>query len=220
MPTDENLKLRGMALPSICNLCWSNDESSDHLFFNCNFANLIWNWLSTQFGYYLDHASLKSLMSFSTQWSPQLKQVLVAGIINSISVIWFCRNKAKFDNLSISFDQAIAKIKLDTSFTGNFSKLYVKPSLLEFSILRAFHVHCNYSKAPAISEVNWVLHSIGWVKINIDGAARGSPRHVGGPQGMQGVVLFSGMGREVVWGALLLTLPFRTPYTQKFLLQL
>ncbi|XP_019435852.1 PREDICTED: uncharacterized protein LOC109342279 [Lupinus angustifolius] len=146
IPTDENLKTRGMALASICNLCWSNEESSTHLFFNCNFANSIWNWLSTQFGYYLDNASLQSLMSFSTQWSPQLKQVLVAGIINSISIIWHRRNKARFDNLSISFAQAIAKIKLDTSFTGNFSKLCARPSLLEFSILKAFHVHCNYSK--------------------------------------------------------------------------
>ncbi|XP_019451876.1 PREDICTED: uncharacterized protein LOC109353976 [Lupinus angustifolius] len=121
-----------------------------------------------------------SLMSLSTQWSPQLKQVLVSAIINYISAIWFCGNKARFDNLHISFEQAIAKIKLNTSFTGNSTKLCAKPSVLEFSILRAFHVQCNYSKAPAIAEVNWALPLMGWVKINTDGAAKGFPGHSGG----------------------------------------
>ncbi|XP_019455084.1 PREDICTED: uncharacterized protein LOC109356206 [Lupinus angustifolius] len=180
MPTDDNLKMRGLALPSICNLCWSTEESSAHLFFNCSFSKLIWNWLSTQLGYSIDHASIKSLLSISTIWSPQLKQVLISSIVNSIAVIWHCRNKSRFDNLTINFAQAIQMIKLNTSFTGNFTKLCAKPSLLEFSILRAFQVNGKYSKAPAISEVNWAMPLMGWVKINTDGAAKGSPGHAGG----------------------------------------
>ncbi|XP_019435162.1 PREDICTED: uncharacterized protein LOC109341675 [Lupinus angustifolius] len=190
MTTDENLKLRGMALPSICNLCWSNEESSAHLFFNCGFAKLIWNWLSIQFGYYIDHASLKSILSISSQWSPQLKQVLLSNIVNSIAVIWFCRNKSRFDNISIKFSQAIHMIKLNTSFTGNFTKCCAKSSLLEFSILRAFHVNGKYSKAPTITEVNWALPLMGWVKINIDGVAKGSPGHAGG-----GAIFRDGKGK-------------------------
>ncbi|XP_019432259.1 PREDICTED: uncharacterized protein LOC109339299 [Lupinus angustifolius] len=180
MPTDDNLKIRGLALPSICNLCRSTEESSAHLFFNCSFAKLIWNWLSTQLGYPIDHASTKSLLSISASWSPQLQQVLISTIVNSIAVIWHCRNKSRFDNLNINSAQAIQMIKLNTSFTGNFTKLCAKPSLLEFSILRAFQVTAKYNKAPTISEVNWAMPLMGWVKINTDGAAKGSPGHARG----------------------------------------
>ncbi|XP_019435225.1 PREDICTED: uncharacterized protein LOC109341721 [Lupinus angustifolius] len=96
MPTDENLKLRGMSMPSMCTLCSSSEESSHHLFFNCEFAKLIWNWLSNQVGYSIDHTFLKSILSISPHWSPQLKQVLLAAFVNSFVVIWFCRNKARW----------------------------------------------------------------------------------------------------------------------------
>ncbi|GAU22346.1 hypothetical protein TSUD_106740 [Trifolium subterraneum] len=36
VPTDENLMLRGCALPSMCSLCNKNVESSFHIFFECN----------------------------------------------------------------------------------------------------------------------------------------------------------------------------------------
>ncbi|XP_019418539.1 PREDICTED: uncharacterized protein LOC109329320 [Lupinus angustifolius] len=180
MPTDENLKMRGMVLPSTCNLCCSNEESSAHLFFHCGFANLIWTWLSTQFGYCIDHASLKCILSISPQWSPQLKQMLLSAIVNSIAVIWLCINKSIFDNISISFAKAIHMIKWNTSFTRNFTKCCAKSSLLEFSILRAFHMNGKYSKAPSITKVNWALPLMGWVKINTDSAAKGSPGHAGG----------------------------------------
>ncbi|XP_019442304.1 PREDICTED: uncharacterized protein LOC109347026 [Lupinus angustifolius] len=121
-----DLKIRGLALPSI----------------------------ATFLRYPIDHASIKSLLSISASWSPQLQQVLISAIVNSIAVIWHCRNKSRFDNLHINSAQAIQMIKLNTSFTSNFTKLCAKPSLQEFSILRAFQVTAKYNKAPAISEVN------------------------------------------------------------------
>lgn len=33
LPIDENLKLRGCFMPSICNQCWLKDDSIFHLFF-------------------------------------------------------------------------------------------------------------------------------------------------------------------------------------------
>ncbi|XP_019435167.1 PREDICTED: uncharacterized protein LOC109341679 [Lupinus angustifolius] len=180
LPTDENLKARGMAMGSICNLCWTSEETSTHLFFQCRFATDIWNWLSSQLGFRVDNASIQSLMVISKKWSPQVNLVIRASIINSISAIWFCRNKARFENLSISIAHATTKVKNDTSFSGNFSNLCVRSSMNEFSILKAFNVTCHCNKAPSILEVTWNLPASGWVKINSDGAAKGSPGHAGG----------------------------------------
>ncbi|XP_019431934.1 PREDICTED: uncharacterized protein LOC109339025 [Lupinus angustifolius] len=201
-PTDDNLKIRGLALPSICNLCRSTEESTDHLFFNCSFAKIIWNWLSFQLGYPIDHTSIKSILCISNAWSPQLKQVLISAVVNSIAIIWHCRNKSRFDNIIINSAQAIQMIKMNTSFTGNFTNLCAKPSLLEFSILRAFKINARYNKAPAISEIIWVVPSLGWVKINSDGAAKGSPGHAGGVQ-------FSEITKGGVWDALLHIIVFK-----------
>ncbi|XP_019437071.1 PREDICTED: uncharacterized protein LOC109343269 [Lupinus angustifolius] len=95
---------------------------------------------------------------------------------NSCKHIW---NKARFENMAISTAQATVNIKMDTSFKRNFSKIRARPSMTEFSILRAFNVKCNYNKTPRIYEVIWNLPSPGWVKINSDGAAKGFLGHAG-----------------------------------------
>lgn len=38
LPTDDILKLCGIFLPSVCHLCKIDEESLDHLFFNCSFS--------------------------------------------------------------------------------------------------------------------------------------------------------------------------------------
>ncbi|XP_019460170.1 PREDICTED: uncharacterized protein LOC109359931 [Lupinus angustifolius] len=175
MPTDEKLKAGGLAMGSICNLSRAKDESSDHLFFQCRFARAIWRGLGTQIGCSLDNSSITSLLLISNSWSPLVKDVLVACILNAISTIWYCRNKSRFDNIVISLAHAMTRIKVDISFTGNFSKLCVKNSLTEFSLLKAFKVKGNYNKAPSITKVMWQAPSHGWVKVNSDGAAHGCP---------------------------------------------
>ncbi|KAF1878428.1 hypothetical protein Lal_00047096 [Lupinus albus] len=45
LPTDKNLAKRGCNLASICVFCKCGIEDSDHLFFNCIFAQELWNWL-------------------------------------------------------------------------------------------------------------------------------------------------------------------------------
>jgi hypothetical protein len=41
IPTDENLHIRGCVLPSMCSFCCKKEESSFHIFFECEFAVLI-----------------------------------------------------------------------------------------------------------------------------------------------------------------------------------
>lgn len=47
--TRERLKRLGIAGPSRCPLCESNEESVDHLFLNCRMEAACWDWLQDKF---------------------------------------------------------------------------------------------------------------------------------------------------------------------------
>jgi mannosylglycoprotein endo-beta-mannosidase len=46
LPTDENMMTRGCAIPSMCNFCMQQVETSFHIFFECQFAIKLWSWLT------------------------------------------------------------------------------------------------------------------------------------------------------------------------------
>ncbi|XP_019455063.1 PREDICTED: uncharacterized protein LOC109356182 [Lupinus angustifolius] len=174
MPIDEHLKARGLAMGSICFLCIDDEESSQHIFFMCRFAKAIWRGLQAQLECNLDSSSISNLLIISDSLSPLPKEVMIACILNAISTIWFCKNQARFNDTDITHTQAMAKIRADIAFIGNFSKLYAKNSRTEFNLLRAFGIKGKYIKAPTITEVLWKTPSFGLVKVNSDGAAHGN----------------------------------------------
>ncbi|XP_019460146.1 PREDICTED: uncharacterized protein LOC109359906 [Lupinus angustifolius] len=176
MPTDDNLKRRGCVMASICSLCNKEEETATHLFFNCPFSVHVWNWLSTTLDTALDTSSLPNLLKLTQRkWSDQVKLAITASIIHAISSIWFCRNQARFNNTIISLSKALSRIKLGISLSGNNSKACASNSISDFALLRLLQVRINYSKAPKIIEVIWLPPAQATVKINTDGAARGSP---------------------------------------------
>lgn len=54
LPSDENLKLRGCSLLSVCNLCKSYEETTFDIFFEWSFAINIWTWFSDVINYILN----------------------------------------------------------------------------------------------------------------------------------------------------------------------
>lgn len=79
--------------------------------------------------------------------------IISAAIIN---IIWFSRNKMKFDNKKVSSRAAIALIISSVSISGNCSSKCMHPSNDELSILKTFII-----------------------KVNTDGATKGSPGQAG-----------------------------------------
>lgn len=106
-----------------------------------------------------------------------MKDVVLSSIINVIWYIWFCRNKLKFENITILVKSAIHRIIVDTSLSGNSSKGHMSASIDELAILKLFSVKGRLSRAPVIKQINWQPPLCGWNKCNSDGATRGLPRH-------------------------------------------
>ncbi|XP_019416419.1 PREDICTED: uncharacterized protein LOC109327710 [Lupinus angustifolius] len=120
MPIDVNLQRRGIHLAFVCSLCHAVEESSNYLFLECSFATALWHWLGNLIGSPLDSSSIQSLlMVCHSNWSPQLKLVVIASIINTISTIWHCKNHRRFVDTIVRFMQACDKIKMETALTEN-----------------------------------------------------------------------------------------------------
>jgi len=97
IPTDDQLVLRGMSLVSVCNCCFKNQETASHLFFHCNFASQLWNWLASILNRNVQVGSIEEVWSLTDRgWSPQCKIVIQAILVNIIHTIWFFRNQLRF----------------------------------------------------------------------------------------------------------------------------
>ena len=175
LPTDDNLSKRGCHLPSICNLCGKEVETSVHLFFQCIFAKFIWSWLSSTINVQCSFLSFhEALALYNRNWSPLCKLTILATIINCCNVIWFCRNQRRFSEKLIHPKSSINLIISATSLSGNLCKLHATSSITDFTILKAFKVLLRPPNAPKIIEVIWQPPIFNWIKCNIDGASIGN----------------------------------------------
>jgi len=61
------------------------------------------------------------------------------------------------------------------NLVGNLSKVSMKNNMLDFNIIKFFGINTCTGKVLHPLHVIWEFPTPGWVKINIDGAARGYP---------------------------------------------
>lgn len=171
-----NFKLRQLAkIVWIQSLCYSAAESSGHLFLECPFACQLWHWLSSAVNEQIDTTNVHSVLSICKKHqSSQLSDTISVTIINTIWIIWNARNKMKFEGMKISVRAAINQIKASVSLSGNMSKNSMYNSIDEFKILKWFGVAGHPRKAPKIIQVDWLPPMCGQIKVNTDGATKGS----------------------------------------------
>ena len=106
LPTDDRVKISGIPIVTICQLCYCSGETSLHLFLQCPFSQRVWRWLATQFGTSL--SSFNSLIDFwksycQKPFSSQLFNLWLAAGMFTFMALWKARNKLRFDNRSPNF---------------------------------------------------------------------------------------------------------------------
>jgi ribonuclease HI len=181
LPTDDNLMLRGCALPSVCNLCLNHFETSFHIFFDCPYAVNIWTWFAETISLNLNFNSLEDVwLLCDRNWKPRCKVVIQAALVNIFSTIWFVRNQARFNNRLVHWKNSISIICSNVSLSGNKTKQIFRSSMSDFSILKKFKVSIHPPKAPSVVEVIWYPPTLNWLKCNTDGAATSFASACGG----------------------------------------
>ncbi|XP_058756625.1 uncharacterized protein LOC131629842 [Vicia villosa] len=176
IPTDENMSIRGFAFPSICNLCNSNQETSQHLFFDCVYVRKIWDWLYGVIDTHLQIHSIKDCYALiSASSSPQAGVVLTACFINVFVQVWKARNLARFENKVTHWKTCITNISAMAKMVGNNTKKSSNSSMINFSLLKRFDIRINPTRSIRHIDVLWSPPPVGWIKGNIDGVASGSP---------------------------------------------
>lgn len=119
LPTNENLRIRGCTLVSICVLCYASDETSSHLFLSCKFAVHLWHWLGSRLNCAIQVLFiLFYLESTHVHCSSQVRDIFIGAIIHTFHIIWLARNDLCFGSNMVSLDVAKAKIIALVTFDG------------------------------------------------------------------------------------------------------
>lgn len=78
VPTDDKLIEMSCHLPSMCNFCYNNVETTFQLFFEFPYAIQIWCWFATILNTTLQFTSLENISKLGHKsWTPQCKEKLL-----------------------------------------------------------------------------------------------------------------------------------------------
>lgn len=180
LPTLDFIGRHGFVEPNCCFLCQQNAESLDHLFLDCELARTAWIWLFQHFDCsWQPFSSFNELfqecMNFS--FSSQVARLWKIGVLNLIWAIWNLRNCCCFEDIKPSMEFLIAHLRVSflevSSAKGKIGFMDNKVS--DLLILRGIRVTGRAAPSRTYMLVSWYPPPPGWIKINTDGTALGSP---------------------------------------------
>ncbi|OVA03982.1 Ribonuclease H domain [Macleaya cordata] len=176
--TDDRLKKHGFSFASMCSLCRCNEETIDHILWNCSFSDEFWSWLHSMFNlskgrFFMD------IITKTQSKSQAVNQIWFVAVMSTMVEIWKARNRAIFDEVTPS----LPKIKITVLNTIRSSAIRIKGNMFnsveELCILSTLGIGSRPIMTQKIIKCRWIPPPLDFVKINCDGAARGNP----GPAG-------------------------------------
>lgn len=143
-------------------MCGKSEENTAHLFLNCKLACVIWQWLGRVLLCSLDLSNFAALFLIcSSNYSTKVKDVITPVVINFVWLIWYSKNKIRFEDRVISTHSVIIMIVAYVSLSGIHSTGIMIASMTEFSILKSFLSQGMLIKLQKLKKVNW--YPIPWL---------------------------------------------------------
>ncbi|KAK9272951.1 hypothetical protein L1049_003330 [Liquidambar formosana] len=115
--------------------------------------------------------------------SSQIHNLWVVVVMLGFSSIWLTRNKLRFEDIKPSLRKSVLHIRSLLRDIGKLSFGHMDNTQSDLLVLHSLGVSAIPKKAPIVSEVCWHPPSPIWLKLNIDGLAKGNP----GPAVARGV---------------------------------
>ncbi|CAL5421745.1 unnamed protein product [Camellia sinensis] len=106
LPVKHELKMRGLTIDVLCSRCSANDETIEHLFFDCPLSQRVWRGsiLGLDFG----SGTPLSFFSWFKRWVEQITNIEI--LFHSIALlwaIWLQRNSAEFHGAILPIDHIL-----------------------------------------------------------------------------------------------------------------
>lgn len=183
LPTQTALQVRGHQLASRCEICGSNIESANHLFIQCPFANLLWNWLFDTFAlHFRQFHDAMSLWLYANKcdMSSQTFHLWIFGIQCCFYIIWKARNQSIFHNVRPIISKWLHYLKSRIHDISSVAPGNMHNSVADLAILKSLGVPGHPCKAPKVLEVYWLPPPPGWIKLNTDGLSNSTTAATGG----------------------------------------
>ncbi|XP_026416724.1 uncharacterized protein LOC113312186 [Papaver somniferum] len=171
--TDENAKKRGMNIASRCYLCLKDQDSINHLLWNCDYGKNFWRCIGGIFSF-KNPKSYDDIMKFCKDKSSVIQEVWHIAAFNIMVDIWFTRNKLFFENIipdSKKAQQKITKMvqECEVRLKGNMYN-----SAYDLQILKYFNIGCRRVKDFRAIECTFSLPKPDIFLLCCDGASQGN----------------------------------------------
>lgn len=104
-----------------------------------------------------------------------LRNVALSCVCNLFYQVWRARNMKRFEGEQLHWRFCISNIISRAKLVGNTTVNCSNNNMASFSTLKGFDVTILHSRPAILLEVLWNPPPKGWIKVNVDGLARGSP---------------------------------------------
>lgn len=151
------------------------EETLDHVFLHCSFAQRSWSWIMSLFNTSLAFSTWQQFWHsiFSKRFSPQIYNLWMVACLMMIFLIWKARNKLRFDDVKPVFSQICSHALATLRRLGTFLPGFVFPSTDSF-ILNKIGIPVHLCRAPKVYNVIWKKPTFPWLKVNTDGLSKGN----------------------------------------------